>query len=185
MDSLVVDLNRNGPQSIEAGPTAFHADGPFEIVLDNHGTALHVYLQLDDDLAEVVSLGAVNHFVDDESIRRVAVEVDESRAPVRGRLRIVTGYGTETAFVPIHVEERDEDAGRVAVDDSLSRPKPRPEPEKPAFSFDLEAAPLLLLGALAVAVAVLAAVALDGELPLLAALIVLVGAGIGVVLLRG
>ena len=185
METLVVDLNRDGPHAIEVGPTAFHADGSFEIVLENHGTALHVYLHLDDDLAEVVTLGAVNHFVDDGSIRRVVAEVDQSKAPVRGRLKVVTGYGTETAFVPVAIDERDEEAGRVTVDESLSRPKPRPEPPEPERSFDPRDAPLVLLGALAVLVAVLAAVALDGGMTLLAALIVLVGVGVGVVLLRG
>ena len=185
MESLVVDLNRNGPHSIDVATSAFHASEPFEIVLDNHGAALHVYLQLDDDLAEAMTLSAGNHFVKEGRLGRVRVEVEDSKAPVRGRLKVVTGYGSETEFVTVTVDERDDEERQVEVDESLSRPRPRPEPEERAPILDLQGAPVVALGALAVLVALLAALALGGDLPLVAALIVLVGAGVGVVLLRG
>ena len=184
MDSLVVELNREGPHSINVASNAFHPTGPFEIVLDNHGAALHVYLQLDDDLAGAVRLSAGNHFVQQERIRRVQVDVDESQAPVRGRLKIVTGYGSETAFVTITVEEVDETADRVAVDESLGQPRPRPEPESGGGLLDRTGTPVVALGVLAVVVALLAALALGGGMTLVAALVVLVGAGVGVALLR-
>lgn len=185
MDSLVVDLNRSGPHSVEVAP-AFHTDGSFEVVLDNHAAALHVFLQLDDDLAEAATLSAGNHFVDAESIRRVGVDVDGANAPARGRLKVVTGYGSETAFVTVTVEEREEEATGVEVDESLGRPRPRPEPEpSDGLSFDPQNIPVLVLGGLAVLVALLAATTLGGDVALLAVLVVLLAAGVGAVLLRG
>ena len=183
MDTLGVDVNRNGPHSIHVASGAIHVDGPFEIVLDNHGSALHVYLQLDDDLANAVRLSAVNHYVDEGSIRRVPVDVDESNAPARGHLKIVTGYGSETEYVTVAVEERDETKAGVDVDESLGRPRPRPVAEEEPALFDLDEAPLLGLGALAVVVAVVAALAVGVQLYWLALLVVLVGAAVGAVLL--
>jgi hypothetical protein len=183
VDTLGVDVNRNGPHSIEVESGAIHVDGPFEVVIDNHGSALHVYLQLDDDLAGAVELSAVNHFVEEGSLRRVPVDVDESRAPVRGHLKIVTGYGSETAFVTVSVDERDETEVGVDVDESLSRPPPRPAPEERSSRLDLEEAPLLALGALAVVVALVAAFAVGQSQLLVALLVVLVGIAIGGVLL--
>ena len=182
MDTLAVDLNRDGPHSIGVESGAIHVEGPFEIVLENHGSALHVYLQLDDDLAGAVELSAVNHYVDKESIRRVPVDVDESAAPVRGRLKIVTGYGSETEYVTIGVEERDDSKERVDVDESLARPRPRPVAEEQPSRWNLDDVPLLALGGLAVVVAVVAATAVGGRLYWLALLVVLVGVAVGAVL---
>lgn len=184
VDTLAVDVNRDGPHSIDVAP-AFRADGPFEVVLDNHGAALHVHLQVDDDLAEAVALSAVNHFVQEGSVRRVAVDVDESKAPVRGHLKVVTGYGSETEFVTVSVDEREEEETGVDVDESLGEPRPRPVADERPAPIDLDDVPVLALGALAVVVALLAALAVGGGLPMLAVLVVLVGVAIGAVLLRG
>ena len=178
-----MDVNRHGPHSIDVESGAIHVDGPFEIVIENHGSALHVYLQLDDDLAGAVRLSAVNHFVEEGSLRRVPVDVDESKAPVRGHLKIVTGYGSETEYVTVSVEERDETKDGVDVDESLGRPRPRPVAEEQPARFDLEGVPLLGLGVLAVVVALLAAFAVGESLPIVAVLVVLVGIAIGGVLL--
>ena len=186
VDTLAVDVNRDGPHTIDVAP-GFHVDGPFEVVIENHGAALHVHLQVDDDLAEAVSLSANNHFVKEGSIRRVTVDVDESELPVRGHLKVVTGYGSETEFVTVAVEEREEEPAGVDVDESLGQPRPRPRAgraEERASRLDLDDVPVVALGALAVVVALLATLAVGGDLPLVAALIVLVGVGIGVVLLR-
>jgi len=185
VDTLVVDLNRSGPQSVDVAAASFRTGGPFEVVLDNHGAALHVYLQLDDDLAGAVTLSAGNHYVEQGSVRRVSVDVDRSKLPVRGRLKVVTGYGKETEFVTVTVEEREEEPSRVDVDERLGKPRPRPEPEEGGLSLEFEGAPVLVLGALAVLVALVAALALGGDMVLLAVLVVLLGAAVGVVLLRG
>lgn len=183
MDTLAVNLNRDGPHSIDVAP-AFHTDGPFEIVLDNQGAALHVYLQLDDDLAEAVRLSAINHFVKEGTVRRVSVDVDESQAPVRGHLKIVTGYGAQTEYVNVSVEEPVEEEPGVDVDESLGEPRPRPNAaENRSGWLDVDDVPVIALGTLAVVVALLAALAVGGDLPLLAILVVLVGVAIGGVLL--
>lgn len=182
MESLVVELNESGPQSIDVAAPSFTAEGPFQVVLDNHGAALHVYLQLDDDLARSLTLGAVNHYVEEGSTRRVRVEVDEPQPEITGRLKIVTGYGSETEFVSVTVREPDPEADRVQVDESLARPKPKPQASaEPAV--DPQSLPIAALGALAIVVALLAAMAVGGGLPLVAILIVLVGAAVAVALL--
>lgn len=185
MDTLAVDVNRDGPHSIDVAPS-FHVDGPFEVVVENHGSALHVHLQVDDDLAQAVSLSANNHFVKQGSVRRVTVDVDASKLPVRGHLKVVTGYGSETEFVTVTVDEPTEEETGVDVDESLGQPRPRPEAasaeERPG-RLDLDDAPVVALGALAVVVALLAALAVGGDLPLVAVLVVLLGVAVGGVLL--
>lgn len=185
MDTLVVDLNRAGPHSIDVAAASFHTDGPFEVVLDNHGAALHVYVQLDDDLARALTLSAGNHFVEKGKLRRVGVDVDESALPVRGRMKVVTGYGAETEYLTVSVEPRDEEKGRVDVDESLAAPRPRPVPRSRRPDVDLLGLPALLLGGLAIVVALLAAITLESDLAVLVVLFVLVGAGVAAVLIRG
>jgi len=183
VDTLVVDLNADGPHAIDVAASSFRAEGSFEIVLDNHGSALHVYLQLDDDLADAVRLSAANHYVEQDSIRRVAVDVDESMAPLRGRLKIVTGYGAETEFVTVAVEEVDESANRVDVDESLGQPRPRPVVDEEEPILDPSDLPALGLVALAVVVAGFAAVSVGGGLAVLALLGALVAIAIAAALI--
>lgn len=179
----MVDLNADGPHGIDVAASSFRTGGPFEIVLDNHGAALHVYLQLDDDLAGAAELSALNHYVDEESLRRVAVDVDEARLPARGRLKIVTGYGAETAFVTVSVEPPEEVADRVDVDESLGKPRPRPAPAEGEPLVDPSVLPAIGLVALAIVVAAVAAVTVGGGLALLALLVLLVGAAVAWALL--
>ena len=181
MDSLVVELNASGPQSIDVAASSFRTEGPFQVVLDNQGAALHVFLQLDDDLAGNLSLGAVNHYVEEGSTRRVRVDADPSIEEVRGRLKIVTGYGSETEYVTVSVTEPDEEAGRVDVDESLAQPKPTPDRGRD-LDVDPQSVPIAALGGLAIVTALLAALAIGVDLPVLALLIVLLGVAVGAVL---
>lgn len=179
---LVVHLNRDGPHSIAVEPRRFEADGPFDVVLRNHGAALHVHLHLDDDLSGQATLGTTNHYVDEDSVRRVRVTVDEPLDPVEGRLKLVTGYGAETAYVTVTLDEAATEERQVRVDESLGQPRhPGPESGPLAGLGDL---PVLGLGAVAVLVAIVAAVIIDGVTAVVGLLVVIAGLAVAVALLR-
>lgn len=151
-DALEVDLNDDGPHSIEAPPSTVEVGGDFDVVLRNHGTALHVHLAFDDALAPAADLPTANHYVDEDAVRRVRVRVDGSRAPAEGKLKVVTGYGAETAFVTVRVVDPGTGGERVPVDESLAEPRPRGG----APLVDPGALSLIALGAVAVLIAALA-----------------------------
>lgn len=185
-DSLEVHLNRNGPHSIDVGEASFDAEGfevdeSFDIVLRNHGAALHVYLQLDEDLSAIAELGAANHFVEEDQIRRVRVVVSDGNRPVTGRLKIVTGYGSETEYTTISIVDPATSEDRVLVDETLGHPQnPPTEPVlKPKHL------PVVALGVLALIVALIAGFMIGGARAFLGLIVVFVGLGIaGTLLLR-
>lgn len=185
-DSLEVHLNRNGPHSIDVGEASYDAEGfevdeSFDVVLRNHGAALHVYLQLDEDLSDTAELGAANHFVEEEQIRRVRVIVSNDGRPVTGRLKIVTGYGSETEYVTISVVDPATTEDRVLVDETLSQPlNPPTEPV-----LQPKHLPVVALGILALIVALIAGFMVGGPRVFLGLIVVFVGLGIaGTLLLR-
>ncbi|MDZ7702578.1 MAG: hypothetical protein U5J98_11255 [Halobacteriales archaeon] len=182
-DDLVVHLNRDGPHSIGVEPRQFVAGGSFDVVLRNHGTALHVHLHLDDDLSAEATLGTANHFVEEGAVRRVRVTVDEPLQPVEGRLKLVTGYGSETEYVRIALEDVEPEERHVRVDEALGQPTPAPVDDEPLLAAgDL---PTLALGAVAVLVALVAAVLIGGPASGLGLAVVLVGVLVGWAVLRG
>ncbi|GAB6878463.1 hypothetical protein JCM17823_07370 [Halorubrum gandharaense] len=182
MSSLDVELNGDGVHSISA-PDRFSTDRPFSIVLTNLGRSTHVHLHLDDQLDAVASLAATNHYVEDESIRRVHVSTDAVSEPVVGKLKVVTGYGSGVEYVDVRIEPRPEEApDTVVVDESLAKP-PEPDPDpslrervasatETAFADGV--APALVFALVAVVVAVVVATLVDS-------VVVLAGVGLVVV----
>lgn len=127
-DQLVVHLNREGVYEIEPASESFETDRSFEVVLYNHGQAVHVHLRLDETLSSVAAVEESNHFVDTESTEVVAVQAASGRSTVEGALEIVTGYGSGTELVDVRIEEpHDPSEPTVAVDESLARPRPEEE----------------------------------------------------------
>lgn len=181
-DDLVVHLNRDGPHSIEVEPPHFRAGGPFDVVLRNHGSALHVHLHLDDDLSRQATLGTTNHYVDEEAVRRVRVTIADPLESVDGRLKLVTGYGSETAYARIELADIEPEDHQVRVDEALGQPPTSTEPDPLVDAGDL---PLLALGSIAVLVAAVAAVLIRGPAGVLGLFIVLVGLAVALVLVRG
>lgn len=179
--SLDVHLNRDAPHSIEVAQPSFEVDSDFDIVLRNHGAALHVYINLDDDLATVAELGTANHYVDEEAVRRVRVHVEELGRPVRGRLKIVTGYGSETEYVNLAVVSPGTNERRVRVDERLGEPQPKPE--EPVL--DPDRLPVIALAAVALLVAVLAGVVISDPVVLVGVLVVILGVAIAGAILWG
>ncbi|WP_253737959.1 DUF7524 family protein [Halohasta salina] len=131
MARLSVDLNRGGLHEI-AAPSDFETDGPFEIRLRNHGEAVHVHCNLDDDLSAVASLAETNHYVEPYSRRSVPVDTRRIDTPVTGRLKIVTAYGAESAYTTVTVSPPGTVTESVTVDESLAKPqREAPEPPTP------------------------------------------------------
>jgi hypothetical protein len=122
VSELTVSLNRERLHRIEAADT-FEATGPFDVVLDNYGESVHVHLHLDDDLSQVAELSGGNHYVQREDSVAVHVRARPVDDPVTGKLKVVTGYGSETAYVEVTVAPGGPQKPPVRVDESLNRPK--------------------------------------------------------------
>lgn len=187
-DELPVHVSQGEIHSLDV-PASFETDGPFDVMFVNHGQSVHVHLHLDDDLSEVASIEASNHYVEGDSQRAVRVNVAPgglSDGPIRGKLKVVSGYGAVTRWIDIELQSEEEESGSVEVDESLATPQPRePEPADQPLLGRPEL-PVLGLGALALVVAVLAAVYVRDTLVLLGSLAVLGVALVALfVLLRG
>ncbi|MFD1571962.1 DUF7524 family protein [Halorubrum laminariae] len=178
MPTLVVELNGNSVHEIRA-PDRFTASGPFPISFENHGRSTHVHVHFDDDLDRVASVDETNHFVDDEATRHVHVSVsaDDLAESVRGKLKIVTGYGSETRYVNVQIDPSTEtDGDGVTVDETFTKPPERP-PEVPlrqrvANSLDRlverGSVPAAVLALVAVVAGVAVALAIDSTIVSLA-----------------
>jgi hypothetical protein len=152
-DTLPVHLNRDTLHSLEV-PAGIETDGSFDVVLENHGEAIHVHVHLDDALSEVARLDANNHYVKADGERAVRVHVAEPRE-LHGKVKIVTSYGAETRYVDIDLHEPVVENDTVTVDESLTKPQPRePESQDSASTFASWVSPLVVLGILAMALAV-------------------------------
>lgn len=178
--TLAVVINREGVHHIEPETGGFEAGDDFSIELRNEGQATHVHLHLDDDLAEVASLGGnTNLFVEAGKERIVPVSIDADERPVTGRLKVVTGYGAETTYIEVTVIPKEEPRETVAVDEELSVKQPREEPATPIVSATTVG--VVLLAVLAVAVAAGALFLTDDPLVMgavgIVVLAVLVGLG--------
>jgi hypothetical protein len=148
-ESLTVELNGDGLHAIAAAPS-FSTDGPFDVVLDNAGEAVHVHLHLDDSLSTVARLEGGNHYVEGGATTRVAVDVSPREESVSGKLKVVTGYGAETAYVDVTVEPSPDQRSGIEVDEDLGKP-PRNEPEPSLVEEFGEAVPTPTRAALPVA----------------------------------
>mgnify|MGYP007091098446 CR=1 FL=1 len=181
MSQLTVSLNDDGLHSITA-PDSFETSGPVELLLDNHGEAVHVHLNLDETLSAVADIRANNHYVEPENERPVSVAVNPRSAAVTGRLKIATGYGSEVAYTTISVKPPSEDPNRVTVDESLSKPQREP-PAEPTTAEQLADAVaggnstglLVGFGLLAVVLAVAIAATLESGVVVAGAIVVLLG----------
>jgi len=169
VSTLSVELNGDAVHSIRA-PDRFEATGSFAVALENKGRSTHVHLHFDDDLDRFTSVAETNHYVEDEATNTVYVSVDGLTEPVRGKLKIVTGYGSNVRYVDLRLDPPEEaDAERVVVDESFSKP-PESTPAVPPTRRAANAVerlverggvPGAVAGFLALAVGVTIAVALD------------------------
>ncbi|MFC7226528.1 hypothetical protein N0B31_03875 [Salinirubellus salinus] len=180
MDTLAADVNRTGIQTLSV-PDAFETDGSFTVELRNHGEATHVHLHLDDALSSVAELDAGNHYVEADATRpvRVSVRDGDREETVRGKLKVVTAYGSNTHWVDVTLTPTRKQP--VEVDPELSKPQ-----AKPASAGDggtpldrsalLSALPAVVLSAVAVVFALAAVLGPGGTDAVLAVLAVVAGA---------
>jgi hypothetical protein len=122
VSELSVSLNRERLHRVET-VDSFETTGPFDVVLDNHGEAVHVHLHLDDDLSRAATLSAGNHYVQRDATKRVHVRARAGDEPISGKLKVVTGYGSESAYVDVTVDAATRQKPPVEVDESLGKPK--------------------------------------------------------------
>lgn len=190
MSTLAVELNGDGVHSI-AVPDRFTTTTPFSIELANLGRATHVHLRPDDDLDPAVSIGAVNHYVEAEGRKRIHVSTAAVEEPVRGKLKVVTGYGSNTKYVEVRVDPPVETApDEVVVDERFAEPPERtpPPPRSQRFLNALDRAiqrggtPALVGVFLAVGLGLAVAFAVDSALVFVAVGVAL-AVTLGVVLL--
>ncbi|QPV63864.1 hypothetical protein I7X12_04325 [Halosimplex litoreum] len=177
-DTLPVHVNRESLHALEV-PDAFETDGSFDVGVVNHGGSVHVHIHLDDDLSEIATVEAGNHFVDSESRRTVHVSVDGA-GEATGTLKIASAYGAETRYVTVQITEPEETERTVEVDESLSQPQPRQSDagSDGAATGALAASPqlvVLALGVVALGVATALALLVDEVVVVAGALAVLVG----------
>ncbi|WP_327051684.1 DUF7524 family protein [Halomicrococcus gelatinilyticus] len=178
---LPITLNRDGLHDV-AVTGSFEADGSFSVTLENDGAPVHVHLHLDDDLSTVATLQATNHYVEAGATRAVAVEVDGD-LPASGRLKVVTGYGAETAYVDVSIAEPDDRRESIPVDEGLGSPSRQAtatNEESTGRAVDLA---VVALGVVALALAGSASLLVDGLAAVFGALVVLAGVGTAAYLL--
>ncbi|WP_435358197.1 DUF7524 family protein [Haloarchaeobius sp. DFWS5] len=188
-DSLPLDISKTELHSIEPAYEAFETDGSFAVVLRNHGRAVHVHCNLDDDLARVAAIDETNHFVETDSSAAFQVTVAENAPrPVSGKLKVVTAYGAEETHVPVTLTElqaetatADAATADVATTDA---PAAQSRSGSPLDSLDLgDSLPVVVLAVFALVLALGAALVAGGIEVLLGALVVVVGVVAALVLL--
>ncbi len=172
--TLPIHINRDGIHHIDVAKS-FAVDDSFDVSLENHGAPIHVHLHLDDDLSEVASLSATNHYIEDGETELIPISVHHG--PARGKMKVVTGYGAETSYVDIDIAEFDPSADEIPVDETLSKPKqrsPQPTTDTSELTRNL---PLVALGVLALVLVLGVGVLVDWGVALVGAVVVLVGIG--------
>jgi hypothetical protein len=174
-----VVLNRDRLHSVDA-PDSFTADEPFVVALANRGESVHVHLHLDDALSRVAELAGGNHYVEAGGRREVQVRVDPPSEAVRGKLKVVTGYGAETTYVDVTIEPAAEPKEPVAVDEELAKPQSSAKP--PGVGERIRESlpagtnlPVLGVGVAAVALAIVVALTIESPVVLLGVGIVVGG----------
>ena len=174
-ETLLTHINRDGLHHIDVAPS-FETDDSFSVSLANHGAPIHVHLHLDDNLSDVASLSAGNHYIEANSTEAVPITVHDG--PARGKLKVVTGYGAETAYVDVDIAEIDPEKDSIPVDESLSKPRQKPVQSDTDASELARNIPLIVLGIMALVLGLGVGVLVDWVLALFGAITVLVGIGV-------
>lgn len=173
--TLITHINRDGLHHIDV-TQSFETDDSFSVSLVNHGAPIHVHLHLDDALSDVASLSATNHFIEAESTEEVPVMVRDG--PAQGKLKVVTGYGAESAYVDVDIAEPNANEGSIPVDETLSKPRRRPTQPRRQSSELGRNLPFVILGAVALVLVLGVGFLVDWGVAVFGAVAVLVGIGV-------
>jgi len=175
-DSLAVAVNRDGLHTLDV-PPSFEAAGPFTVEVRNYGEAAHIHLNLDDQLSEVATVRATNHYVEGGERRLIDIEIrDPSAWPaetIRGKLKVVVAHGQRTRYVDVDLD-RSAVKSEVRVDPDLGTPDAGRDSELPPM---VRLLPIIALGSVAVILAVGALFAAE-NLAILLGIFSLVSAGL-------
>jgi len=125
-ESLVVDVNKDGLHTL-AVPGSFRASGSFDVRLQNHGEATHVYLHLDDALSSIASIPESHHYVATNDTQVVHVSAQEGSTG-DGTLEVTTAHGATSERVTVEIGPEEEEEQSVEVDESLADPAPQEAP---------------------------------------------------------
>jgi len=180
VSTLTVELNRESPHDVSVAST-FSTETRFTIELVNTGEPIHVHLHLDDTLSRVAALATNNHFLGRKETVTVEIPVSPRKEPTSGRLKIVTGHGSEIAYTTITVSPPATGTQRVAVDEKLSQPKPNPDPEPSVLTvlsnrLSNQSALTVLFAVFAVLLALGIGLSIGDPLVLVGSLVVIIGA---------
>lgn len=189
-ESLPVHLNHDQLHDVQT-VASFETTKSFPILLQNGDAPVHVHLHLDDELSQVASMAANNHFVDANATSQVGVRVEEGPRPIEGKLKIVTGHGAETDYVDVSIVDPKERADAVDVDAALADPVQRDtEDDDPVTVEKITSSlagnsALVALGLFAVVVALTSAALSNSGAVLVGALVVLGSVAVAGYLLVG
>lgn len=182
---LRIYLGREAPKSVELADDSIEVTDDFVIEIENHGHPQHIHIAPADELGRFVMIEEANHFIETGDALAIHASVMDDRPPkFDGRLRIVTGYGTDETFVEINLRQPGDIEREVAVDENLAKPQSDTS-EAPLMErlISPDAIPILALAAMAVLIAVGATLIATDAAVVLGVIAVLVGVGIAIVLL--
>lgn len=180
VETLPVHVSRDQLHEVSV-PAEIEATGAFDIDVVNHGESVHLHVHLEGDLADVASVPATNHFLDEGDRRSITVEMPEPSTTIRGKIKIVSAHGACTRWVDIVVTPPEEAEQTVRVDESLTRPQPRQRSPSPAVEAVEDPRTLAALaGALALVVGIVVAVLADSAIVTVGVLVVLAAVILGI-----
>ncbi len=136
MDHLVVELNKNGVNTIEPATTQFETTGEFEVQFHTHDRPGRVYVRAEGPLGDHVSVAGQNYLVTPNEPTTVLVDIPRQARPVAGTLFIETGYGAESASIDIEIDQSPPEPSPTTTDsttptattDQSVTPSPSPVP---------------------------------------------------------
>ena len=171
---LRIFLDRDEPGTVTTEEQAIETSGDFSIEIHNYGTPKHVHVAPVGDLGRFVTFDASNLYFEPEEVRTISASVTDRRPEkFDGKVKIVTGYGTNTTFFDVNLRQQVETTSDVIVDDELAKPQTEEATPSPFASFELgpDTLPVLALAVMAILIAV-------GATMIATDIAVVVGAGV-------
>ncbi|MFW6437346.1 MAG: DUF7524 family protein [Halococcoides sp.] len=173
-ETLPVHVSRDGLHELSV-PAEITVTGAFDIGVTNHGESVHLHVHLEDGLADVASVPATNHFLEDGDRRSIPVEMPTPDSTFRGKVKLVSAHGTCTRYVDVVVEPPEASEKTVRVDESLTHPpERRPTPSPAVAAVDDPRTLAALASALALVVGIVVAVLANSLVVTVAVLLALV-----------
>lgn len=146
MEELVVELNGSGVNTIEPQREDVVATDRLRLRLQTDDRPARVYLRVEGDWAQTLSLSDPNVLVTPEADKIIELTPESASLPTSGRLVLESGYGATARSIDVEVEPT---APQDPPEDTQSQPAPEPGPAVPAA---VTGEVLVVVGVLLVAV---------------------------------